>query len=157
MKKILIAAVLSIVGIVTYSFAHSPGPEEKTENSDKVILMNTEMFVNKIFDYNKEKDWKYKGDKPAIIDFYADWCGPCRKVAPIMKELAKEYEGKIVIYKVNVDNEKELSEAFGISSIPLILMIPKDGKPTAIPGAVDKETYKKAVDELFFGISPKVK
>ena len=79
-------------------------------HAQEVIVMDKAMFIDKVFDYENSKEWKYKGDKPAIIDLYADWCGPCRKVAPIMKELAKEYAGKITIYKVNVDKEQELEK-----------------------------------------------
>lgn len=80
------------------------------------------MFINDVFDYQNSKEWKYKGDKPAIIDLYADWCGPCRMTAPIMKSLAKEYDGKIVIYKVNVDKEKELAALFNATSIPSLYL-----------------------------------
>ena len=83
--------------------------KEVTGNNGEVIVMNKEMFLKDVFDYEKSKEWNYKGNKPAIIDLYADWCGPCRQTAPIMKELAKEYAGKIVIYKVNVDKQKELA------------------------------------------------
>ena len=92
--------------------------------------MNKDMFIKDVFDYGKSQDWKYKGDKPAIIDLYADWCGPCRMTAPIMKELAKEYAGKIVIYKVNVDKERELAE------------------PQLFRGAADKATYQKAIEDF---------
>ena len=104
--------------------------------------------VETIFDYEKSKEWKYKGDKPAIIDLYADWCGPCRQTAPIMKELAKEYAGKIVIYKVNVDKQKELAALFNATSIPLFVFIPMKGDPQLFRGAADKATYKKAIDEF---------
>ena len=86
-------------------------------HAQEVIVMDKAMFIDKVFDYENSKEWKYKGDKPAIIDLYADWCGPCRKVAPIMKELAKEYAGKITIYKVNVDKEQELAALFNATSM----------------------------------------
>lgn len=91
------------------------------------------MFLKDVFDYEKSKEWKYKGDKPAIIDLYADWCGPCRQTAPIMKELAKEYAGKITIYKVNVDKQKELAALFNATSIPLFVFIPMKGDSAAFP------------------------
>ena len=106
MKKIITMAVLIFSSMLTY--ACTGGTEQKQAETQKtaqdgsVIVMNKAMFIKDIFDYEKSKEWKYKGDKPAIIDLYADWCGPCRMTAPIMKELAKEYAGKIVIYKVNV-------------------------------------------------------
>ena len=117
-------------------------------HAQEVIVMNKARFIEKVFDYtDKEaKEWKYKGDRPAIIDLYADWCGPCRRVAPIMKELAKEYAGKIYIYKVNVDKEKELAALFNATSIPLFVLIPMDEMPQLFSGAADKATYKKAID-----------
>ena len=106
-------------------------------------------FLKKIYNYEANpNEWKYLGDKPAIIDLYADWCGPCRMTAPIMKELAKEYAGKIVIYKVNVDKEKELAALFNATSIPLFVFIPMQGEPQLFRGAADKATYKKAIDEF---------
>ena len=118
--------------------------------AQEVIVMNKTMFIEKVFDYTDSKatEWKYKGDRPAIIDLYADWCGPCRRVAPIMKELAKEYAGKIYIYKVNVDKEKELAALFNATSIPLFVLIPMDEMPQLFSGAADKSTYKKAIDEF---------
>ena len=113
-----------------------------------VIKMNRAMFLDKVCDYTQTQEWKYKGDLPAIIDLYADWCGPCRKVAPIMKELAKEYAGKITIYKVNVDKEQELAALFNATSIPLFVLIPMKEQPQLMTGAADKATYKKAIDEF---------
>ena len=117
-------------------------------HAQEVIVMDKAMFIDKVFDYENSKEWKYKGDKPAIIDLYADWCGPCRKVAPIMKELAKEYAGKITIYKVNVDKEQELAALFNATSIPLFVLIPLKEQPQLMRGAADKATYKKAIDEF---------
>lgn len=134
MKKLLLTLALVATTLLGYA--------------QDVVVMNKAMFIDKVFDYQNEKEWKYKGDKPAIIDLYADWCGPCRKVAPIMKELAKEYEGKITIYKVNVDKEKELAALFNAISIPLFVLIPMDEKPQLFSGAADKATYKKAIDDF---------
>lgn len=109
-------------------------------------------FLQKVYNYEKNPDtWKYEGDKPAIIDFYATWCGPCKMVAPILEELAKEYEGKIVIYKIDTDKEKELASAFGIRSIPTLLFIPKTGDPQVAQGAMPKDGFKKAIDEFLLG------
>jgi thioredoxin len=108
--------------------------------------LTTAGFKEKIFNYEKEKDWKYEG-LPAIIDFYADWCGPCKMVAPILEELSTEYEGKLVIYKVNTDKEQELSAVFGIQSIPTLLFIDADGEPMMQPGALPKHVLKKVIDE----------
>ena len=114
-----------------------------------VIQMNKQMFLDKVFDYTTgATEWKYLGDKPSVIDFYATWCGPCRMVAPILKDLAKEYGDSIVIYKVDTDKEKELSMAMGIQSLPTIVFIPKTGQPQIIVGAADKATFRRAIDEV---------
>ncbi|MCC5927620.1 MAG: thioredoxin [Cyclobacteriaceae bacterium] len=106
------------------------------------------MFLEKVFNYEKNQDWKYEGDIPCIIDFYADWCGPCKMIAPILEELAAEYEGKIKIYKVDTEAEQELAGAFGIRSIPSILFVPMEGQPQMAQGALPKNTFKKAIDEV---------
>jgi thioredoxin len=111
------------------------------------IKLTTSDFKAKIFDYENVKDWKYQGQLPAIIDFYADWCGPCKMVAPILEELSNEYAGKIVIYKVNTDIEQELSAVFGIQSIPTLLFIDAAGEPYMQPGALPKHTLKKVIEE----------
>ncbi len=111
------------------------------------VQMTTKDFKEKIFNYETEQDWKYLGELPAIIDFYADWCGPCKMVAPILEELSNEYEGKLVIYKVNTDKEQELSAVFGIQSIPTILFIGADGEPRMQPGAFPKAVFKKVIEE----------
>lgn len=109
MKKVLVMVALVMASVIVYAFNDSretnQGKKEVTGNGE-VVVMDKEMFLKDVFDYEKSKEWNYKGNKPAIIDLYADWCGPCRQTAPIMKELAKEYAGKIVIYKVNVDKQK---------------------------------------------------
>jgi thioredoxin 1 len=109
--------------------------------------LTTELFKEKIFDYTKEKDWSYKGARPAIIDFYADWCGPCKMVAPILEDLAKEYDGQLDIYKVDTDVEQELAGVFGIQSIPTFLFIPMEGLPMRQPGAFPKNVFKKVIEE----------
>lgn len=111
------------------------------------IQLTTKDFKEKVFDYDTVKEWKYQGTLPAIIDFYADWCGPCKMVAPVLEELSKEYENKIVIYKVNTDKEQELSAVFGIQSIPTILFIDAAGEPTMQPGAFPKHVFKKVIEE----------
>lgn len=136
----------------TSSTTDSPN-KIQTENpqaqSGEVIQMDKALFISKVCDYETYKEeWRYKGDKPAIIDLYADWCGPCRMTAPILKELAKEYVDKIVIYKVNVDKERELAALFNATSIPLFVFIPVKGLPQLYRGAADKATYKKIIDEF---------
>ena len=115
----------------------------------EVIALNKADFLSKVYNYEKNQtDWVYEGNKPAIIDFYADWCGPCKKVAPILKELAAQYKNDIVIYKVNVDNEKELAQAFGIQSIPTLLFIPQTGKPQIAQGALSKEQFVEQINNF---------
>lgn len=98
-------------------------------------------FLDKVFDFENEKEWKFKGEIPAIIDFYADWCGPCKMVAPVLDDLSKEFEGKMNVYKVNTEDEQELAGAFGIQSIPSILFIPKEGQPQMAQGAMPKDGF----------------
>ncbi len=121
----------------------------KNAEAHKVVYLSTQMFIDQIFDYKANPDkWVYKGDKPAIVDFYATWCGPCKRVAPIMEELAAEYDGQINIYKVDTDKEKELAgQVFGIRSIPSILFIPVNGQPTMYTGAYPKEHYVDLIKE----------
>lgn len=117
--------------------------------SAQVIQMNRQMFLDKVFDYTTgATEWNYKGERPAIIDFYATWCGPCRMISPILKDLAKEYADSIVVYKVDVDKEKELSTEMGIQSLPTIIFIPKKGQPQVIVGAADKSTFQRAIKEV---------
>lgn len=115
------------------------------------LQMTTKDFKEKVFNYETEKDWKYQGTLPAIIDFYADWCGPCKMVAPILEELSKDYEGKIIIYKVDTDKEQELSAVFGIQSIPTMLFIGADGEPMMQPGALPKHVLKQVIEEKLIG------
>lgn len=111
------------------------------------IQLTTQGFKEKIFNYDSDEEWSYKGELPAVIDFYADWCGPCKMVAPILEELAIEYDEKLVIYKVDTEAEQELSAVFGIQSIPTFLFIPKDGTPMVQRGALPKSAFKKIIDE----------
>lgn len=111
------------------------------------VQLTTAEFKDKIFDYVNEQEWKYKGSLPAIIDFYADWCGPCKMVAPILEDLAIEYTDKLVIYKVDTEAEQELSAVFGIQSIPTFLFIPVNGDPMMQPGALPKKIFKQIIEE----------
>ena len=110
--------------------------------------LTKETFKSKVFDYEKNKDWKFEGEKPCIVDFYADWCGPCKMVAPVLEELSEDFTGKLDIYKVNTEEEQELASVFGIRSIPSILFIPKDGQPQMAMGALPKETFVKAFKDV---------
>ncbi|OQY01799.1 MAG: thioredoxin [Bacteroidetes bacterium 4572_117] len=117
-------------------------------NAQKPIYLDEETFKEKVFDYEKNKEWKFEGDKPVIVDFYADWCGPCRMVAPTLKKLAKEYERKLIIYKVNTDENPNVKRAFGINGIPAFLFIPKTGTPQMATGALPKKTFVKIINEV---------
>jgi len=110
--------------------------------------LTTETFKSRVFDWEKNKEWKYEGDLPAIVDFYADWCGPCKMVAPILEEISAEYEGKLRVFKVDTDAEQELAMAFGIQSIPSILFIPMDDKPQMAAGAMPKDTLQKVIKDV---------
>lgn len=111
-------------------------------------LLTKETFLQKVFNYEQNKEWKFEGDKPCIIDFYADWCGPCKMVAPILEELSEEYKGKVDIYKVDTEVEQELSAAFGIRSIPSMLFCPSDDQPQMAQGALPKHNLEQVIKEV---------
>ena len=111
--------------------------------------LTAETFKEKVFNYTENKEWKFEGDLPTIIDFYADWCGPCKMVAPILEELAGEYEGKINIYKVDTEAQQELAGTFGIQSIPSILFIPMEGAPKMSQGALPKDSFVQIITDEF--------
>lgn len=110
--------------------------------------LNKETFKEKVFNFDTNTDWKFEGKVPAIIDFYADWCGPCKMVAPVLEELQKEYGEKINIYKVNTEDQQELAGMFGIRSIPSLLFVPLEGQPQMAMGALPKDSFKKAIADV---------
>ncbi|MGC9472261.1 MAG: thioredoxin [Bacteroidales bacterium] len=110
--------------------------------------LTKETFKEKVFDFEKNTEWEYEGDVPCLIDFYADWCAPCKMVAPILEELAEEYDGKLNIYKIDTEAERELAGMFGIQSIPSLLFVPMKEQPQMAMGALPKETFKKAIREV---------
>ena len=116
--------------------------------SVEVIHLDKEQFKKLVFDYENNKEWKYQGDKPAILDFYADWCGPCRMLSPVLAEVQKEYGGKIQVYKVNTDKERELAATFGIRSLPTVVFIPMEGQPQAILGFRPKEEIENVIKNV---------
>ncbi|MBO5252291.1 MAG: thioredoxin [Bacteroidaceae bacterium] len=137
--------------LIVFAFVANSCAQTKNEEAS-VIPMNKQMFLDNVFDYTTgATEWKYKGDKPAIIDFYATWCGPCRMVAPILKDLAIEYSDSIIVYKVDTDKEKELAAAMGIRSLPTIVFIPQTGQPQVMVGAAEKETFRRAIEEVLLG------
>ena len=155
MRKTFIIAVCSTFLLACWN-------NKKTENTSDInkaecetaiqlkegsIKLTTDDFIRKVADISKSR-WKYLGDKPAIIDFYADWCGPCRMIAPTIEELAKKYNGELYIYKVNVDNSPELAEKFKISAIPTIMFIPVKGEPITERGVISMEGFEKYIKEF---------
>ncbi|MDP3443547.1 MAG: thioredoxin [Ignavibacteria bacterium] len=158
MRKIVVASLTLILiaftacGNQTKDKATETTSENITTNETKkmgTIKLTKAEFLAKVANYEASpSEWKYLGDKPCIIDFYADWCGPCKAIAPILEELAKEYDGQIYIYKVDTEKEQELAGAFGIRSIPSLLFVPMEGQPQMAQGALPKETFKKAIEEV---------
>lgn len=138
MKKVLIPFIL----LLTFSI----GTKAQTVES-----LTNDQFKEKIWNYDTDKEWKYLGDKPAIIDLYATWCGPCKRLAPILEEIQKEYGSKIQIYKVDTDKEKQLSNLFNVSSIPLMVFIPKKGEPFLVTGLRPKEQLVEIINEKLMG------
>ena len=110
--------------------------------------LTAETFKSKVFNYEENKEWKFEGEKPCLIDFYASWCGPCKMVAPILEELSKEYDGKLDIYKVDTEDQRELASVFGVQSIPSLLFVPATGQPQMATGALPKDSFKKAFKEV---------
>jgi len=150
MKKILISVSLGLVFLLSNCNAGNPGKTNSNtaSASGSVIVLTNAEFKQKVFNYELNKEWKFEGTLPAIIDFYADWCGPCKQLSPRIEEIAKDYAGKIIVYKVDTDKEKVLSQSLGIQSLPTLLFIPMKGQPQATMGAVPKETLVKAVNEV---------
>ena len=125
----------------------SMGISYANNNGEKTVHLTKAEFLKKVMDYeNNVNEWKYLGDKPAIIDFYADWCGPCKRLSPILEEIAAEYEGEVIIYKVNVDDERDIATAFGIRSLPTLFFVPKQGNPSVVEGFLPKEELYKAMN-----------
>lgn len=143
MKKSIIFAIL----VLMTGFGAIAQEKEKEGNS-KVQHITYQDFLDKIWDFEKKpNEFVYKGKTAAIVDFYADWCGPCRMVGPIMEKLAQEYDGKLAVYKVNVDQERDLAAAFQVSSIPMVLFFPVEGQPMMQVGALSEDDYRKVIEE----------
>lgn len=143
-----------MLGLAVCAYAAGNETKNKTKNvhTMKTIALTKADFLQKVADYeNSPSEWKYLGDRPALVDFYASWCGPCKALAPVLEELAAEYGDSIYIYKVDTEQEQELAAAFGIRSIPTLLFIPRQGKPQIAQGALPKATLKEAIDKVLLG------
>lgn len=138
--KNFVFCIIFVIGIIFSAYSQG--------GSDVVSLTKTD-FLAKVYNYEKNADkWVYEGDKPCIIDFYADWCGPCKKLAPVLAEVATEYKSQINVYKIDTDKERELAKAFRISGIPTVLFIPMDGGPQVARGALTKEEVEAAINQF---------
>lgn len=152
LKSLWLVSVVLLLVSCSMSAKSDKNGEAATTSKGEVIALNKAEFLQKVFNFEKNpNNWVFEGDKPCIIDFYADWCGPCKKVAPILKDLAGVYKDKIVIYKVNVDEQKELAAAFGVQSIPTFLFVPKNGKPQIAQGALPREEFVNQIDNFLLG------
>ncbi|MCW3807195.1 thioredoxin [Plebeiibacterium marinum] len=150
MNNFLISTLTALFLLTGFSCSGEVKAKETgTGNNDSgVIYLSKQSFKHHIYDFDANKEWKYEGKIPAILDFYADWCGPCRMLAPVLDDLQKEYKGKLQVFKINTDNEKELAAMFGIRSLPTIVFIPVNGEPKAVMGFRPKEDMEKMISEV---------
>lgn len=155
MKKALLAGLMLLAmagSAAAQTRENDKRNNAKKENTMKTIHLTKADFLKKVADYETNpQEWKYLGDKPALIDFYATWCGPCKALAPVLEELAAEYGDQIYIYKVDTSEEQELAAVFGIRSIPSLLFIPREGKPQMAVGAMPKAALKEHIDRILLG------
>jgi thioredoxin len=166
MKKIIILTVLALsFGFISCSnikgnqeknnLKIENGDDQSKDNDAKPEHLTYETFLQKVWNFEKHpREWVYEGDVPCVIDFYADWCGPCKRVAPIMDEMAKKYKGKVKIYKINVDKERKLASVFQVRSIPSVLFSPVKGRPTMQVGLLPHDTYVKIIEQELLGNKP---
>ena len=150
MKTIYRIVALTAIVLASLVACGNAGAKNDKKTEKAVVELNTDQFNAKVYDMSKE-DLKFLGDKPAIVDFTATWCGPCQKIAPILEELAKEYDGEIVIYKVDVDKNKPLAKSFEVSSIPAVMFIPLDGEPVMTIGSRDKAKFQEQINTILLG------
>lgn len=140
MRKLIFLATLLMALALT-------GNARNKDTGRKTVELDAKSFKELVADYNAN-EWKYLGDKPAVIDFYADWCGPCKKIGPVLEKLAGEFEGDVYVYKVNVDRNRVLSAIFEINSIPALLFIPKSGDPEMVVGFRNEDFLRKKITDL---------
>jgi thioredoxin len=147
-RKLLLSLLISSLFFINCRSEKGNKSEANTPGAENVIHLTTAEFKKMVFNYEVNKDWKYEGTQPAIIDFYADWCAPCRQLAPLLEEVAKEYNGKVIVYKVDTEKERELTQNMNISGLPTLLFIPAQGKPQMSMGLIPKESLVKAINEV---------
>ena len=147
-KKIFISILISSLFFVNCKSEIPSNASSKGSGENSSVVLTNDSFKKLVFNYEANKEWKYEGDKPAIIDFYADWCAPCRQLSPLVDEIAKEYAGKIVVYKVDTEKERALAQSIGITGLPTLLFIPAKGKPQLSMGFIPKENLVKAINEI---------
>ena len=159
-KRLKTLALFIFAGFIIINFSYcsnkakaEANTEEKSESG--VIYLTSETFKEQVFDYANNKEWLYKGEKPAILDFYADWCGPCKMLAPHLEAIQKEYNGEVQIYKINTDNNREVAGAFGIQSLPTIVFVPKEGQPQAVMGYRPQDDLESIITEVLKVEKPK--
>ena len=152
MKYLVIATLMAVFFGTSTSCANKEKAEQSapaaSSDSAQVIYLTKETFKAKVFDFETNKEWKYAGKVPAILDFYADWCGPCRMLSPLLEDLQKQYGDKLQVYKINTDKEKELAATFGIRSLPTVVFIPVDGQPQAVLGFQPKESLEQIITNV---------
>jgi len=152
MKNLFVVGIVAFLSVSCFAFAKNNQDEKTKSSQGEVVHLNKVDFFTKVYNYEKNRnEWVYEGDKPCIIDFYADWCPPCKIVSPILEELALEYKDDIVVYKIDTDKEKELAMAFGIQSIPTILFVPQNGKPQLTQGALPRSILVEQIDKFLLG------
>ena len=147
-RLLLLLCVICILGMEACHAQRTTQPEKTAQDSVQITLLTKADFLKQVANYERDSVWNYLGDKPAIIDFYADWCQPCKVVAPILAELAQTHKDRIIVYKVNVDQERELAAVFGIESIPSVLFVPMEGRPSMTRGALPKAVFEQAVNDI---------
>ncbi|MCG8581116.1 MAG: thioredoxin [Bacteroidales bacterium] len=150
MKKILfvIGGLILVIASGFQLYNTSADETKQSEGENSVIYLDAASFKEKVFNYETNKEWKYEGEVPAILDFYADWCGPCKMLSPVLDKIQKEYEGKVQIYKIDTDDEKELAATFGIRSLPTIVFVPLEGDPQAAMGFRSQNDLETMISEI---------